>query len=380
VDTEMSLYRRGGVWWYKFKFSGQVIRESTRTDSKNIARDAERSRRRELELGYNGVSKAERAHTFSVAAESYIRAKTPHLAERSIVIERANLAHILPFFGKQLVTDITADDVSEYQGKRLKACASPKTINLEIGTVRAILRRYRIWANLQPDIRMLKVREVAGKALTHDEEEALLTACKASRSRSLFPAVALALNTCLRYSEIRLLQWKQIDLEAPALNVGKSKTEHGAGRYIPLNHRAAIVLRFWADLFPDCTPDHFVFPSERYGAKGGKFTPCVYGHDPARPIGDWKEAWEKAKERAGVSCRFHDLRHTGCTRMLEGGVPFPVVAEVMGWSASTAIRMAKRYGHIGQRARTDAVAVLCAHPEGAQKWAQLLLGSTDAIN
>jgi hypothetical protein len=82
----MSLYRRGGVWWYKFKFSGQVIRESTRTDSKNIARDAERSRRRELELGYNGVSKAERAHTFSVAAESYIRAKTPHLAERSIVI------------------------------------------------------------------------------------------------------------------------------------------------------------------------------------------------------------------------------------------------------------------------------------------------------
>jgi hypothetical protein len=39
---------------------------------------------------------------------------------------------------------------------------------------------------------------------------------------------------------------------------------------------------------------------------------------------------------------------------------FDMVAEIMGWSASTAIRMAKRYGHIGQRARTDAVAGLCA--------------------
>jgi hypothetical protein len=42
--------------------------------------------------------------------------------------------------------------------------------------------------------------------------------------------------------------------------------------------------------------------------------------------------------------------------MLEGGVPYPVVASIMGWSAATAIRMSKRYGHIGQNAHLLAVA------------------------
>jgi integrase len=377
----MSLYKRGGVWWYKFRFGGREFQETSKSSSKAVARDAERVRRRELEVGYNGVTKMQRAQTFAVTADQYIKAKTPHLADRSVAIERANLAHLLPFFGKQLVTDVTAEDIAEYQGKRLKEGASPKTINLEIGTVRAILKRHRIWANLQPDVRMLKVQQDVGRALTHEEEDALLAQCRASRSRSPYPAVVLALNTCIRHSEIRLLQWKQIDLVRPALTVGRSKTEHGAGRFIPLNQNAAAVLEFWSDLFPNRKPEHYVFPSERYGAEGDKFTPCVYDQDPARPIGDWKEAWEKAKERAGVSCRFHDLRHTGCTRMLEGGVPFPVVAEVMGWSASTAIRMAERYGHIGQRARIDAVAVLCANRTGrVQKWVQSATEADRATN
>jgi len=377
----MSLYRRGNVWWYKFKFGGREFQETSRSTSKTVARDAERVRRRELEFGYNGITKLERAQLFSIAAESYVKAKTPHLAERSVAIERANLAHLNPFFGKMLVSDIKADDIAEYQGKRLKEEAAAKTINLEVGTLRAILRRQRIWANLQPDVKMLRVAQNTGKALTTDEETTLLNECQKSRSRSLYPAVVLALNTCMRYSEIRLLQWNQIDLARPALNVGRSKTEHGSGRFLPLNTRAATVLEFWAGLFPNRKPEHYVFPAEQYGAEGDKFTPCVYNQDPARPIGDWKEAWERARERAGVSCRFHDLRHTGCTRMLEGGVPFSVVAEIMGWSASTAIRMAKRYGHIGQRARTDAVAVLCAHNiEGVQNWVQPKGGANRANN
>ena len=45
--------------------------------------------------------------------------------------------------------------------------------------------------------------------------------------------------------------------------------------------------------------------------------------------------------------------------MLEAGVPFSVVASIMGWSASTTVRMAKRYGHIGDRAQRLAVDALC---------------------
>jgi integrase len=170
---------------------------------------------------------------------------------------------------------------------------------------------------------MLQVRENVGRALTEDEESRLLHECGKSRGRSLYAAIVLALNTCMRYSEIRMLRWYQVDMVKRTITVGKSKTEAGDGRVIPINRRVRTVLEFWAEMFPERKPQHFLFPAEKYGASGNSFQPCVYAQDPTKPIGDWKEAWEGAKKRAGVQCRFHDLRHTGCTRMLERGVPFP---------------------------------------------------------
>ena len=132
-------------------------------------------------------------------------------------------------------------------------------------------------------------------------------------------------------------------------------------------------------MFPNREPNHYVFPSEKYGLaqredeKKGLTQTLVHSTDPTKSIGRWKEAWESAKIRAGVNCRFHDLRHTGCTRMLEAGVPFSVVATIMGWSPSTTVRMARRYGHIGQSAQREAVNALRGadfEGDGAQNWAQ----------
>jgi integrase len=254
---------------------------------------------------------------------------------------------------------------------------------------------------------MLATRDDVGHAITAGEEVALLSACLKSRSRCLYPAVMVALNTGMRYSEIRLLQWKQLDFVNRFITVGKSKTQTGTGRVIPLKGQILGVMQMWAANFPDREPGHYVFPFEKYGAKGQEDVfgfaagAVVYNTDPMRPIGDGKEAWEKARERAGIilagesgesqtsrpgqvtskktgetappesvngkderakhaplKCRFHNLRHSAVTRLLEGGVPYPVVASIMGWSAATAIRMSKRYGHIGQMALREAMNVL----------------------
>jgi integrase len=375
----MSLFKRGEVWWFKFKFAGQTIRESSKSTSKTLAKDAERARRRELEQGFNGITKTQRAQMFSVAADSWLEAKKAHLAPRSVTIEESNLKHLKPVFGGMLLRDITADEIAAYQRTRSREEAAPKTVNLEVGTVRAILRKQRMWANIQPDVKMLRVRDDVGRAISEIEEKALLKECRTSRSRSLYVAVETALGTCMRYSEIRLMRWLQVDFAKGELRVGRSKTEHGDGRVIPMSKRLRTVLEFWAGRFPNFKPNHYVFASERYGGKGKDdvygFTGSVaYDTDPTRPVGDWKEGWEGAKGRAGVTCRFHDLRHTGCTRMLEAGVPFIVVSDIMGWSAITAVRMAKRYGHIGHTARREAIDKLGESTkfdrEGAQKWAQ----------
>lgn len=377
----MAIYRPtkdSKVWWYDFIFEGQRVRESAKTRSKTVAKNAEKARRRELEESYNGIKRRDRAKLFSIAADDWLFLKSFTLAVSSQRIERDNLKHLRPHFERRLVTDIQAKEVSRYQKARLAEGASPKTVNLEVGTLRAILRRHRVWAEIQQDVRMLPTVDDVGHALSVKEEAPLLAACLKSRCRCLYVVVMLALNTGMRYSEIRLLRWRQVDFSARMLTVGKSKTPTGTGRTIPLNSRILSVLEMWAAQFPSRQSAHFVFPSEKYGAAGEEdsfgFTSgtVVYGTDPTRPIGNWKEAWEKAKRRAGailsgkteeeesqpLQCRFQDLRHTAVTRLLEAGVPYPVVASMMGWSAATAIRMAKRYGHIGNHALRAAADVL----------------------
>ena len=221
-----------------------------------------------------------------------------------------------------------------------------------------MLRRQRLWADLQADVKMLPTPETVGRVLALEEEEKLLRECARSRSRSLWTVIALALNTGMRLSEIRLLCWRSVDLVGKTITVGESKTAAGRGRVVPLNTRATAAMKAWRFRFPDRKPSHYVFPSERCGIAGDAEVPCVYDVDPTEPINSWKEAWEAAKRHAGLQIRFHDLRHTACTRMLEGGVPLSVVAALLGWSPATTARMVKRYGHISDSAQRGAVALL----------------------
>lgn len=361
----MSVFRYKGskVWTMDFLFHGQRIRESTGTHSKTLALKIENKRRRALEEGAAGIRKQQQPRLLSVAADEWLDLKKATLAPRSVAIEKANLVHLLPELGRKLVCDIDARDIARYQQKRIDSDASPKTVNLEIGTLRAILKRFGQWARLQPDVKMLATRDDIGRAITAEEESALLQACGKSRSRSLVPFVTLAIESGARYGVIRTLQWGSVDFENRCLKWGKDKTASGTGRIVPLSQRAVAALSFWATHFPERKPEHYVFPAERYGAAGDKFCAKAYSVDTSKPIGSIKEAWEAAKLRAGKTlkenskdkdsdepakalvCRFHDLRHTAVSRMLNAGTPIAKVAKIAGWSPATMVRMAARYGH-----------------------------------
>jgi integrase len=112
-------------------------------------------------------------------------------------------------------------------------------------------------------------------------------------------ATLLALNTAMRKDEIRLLRWEQVDFEKRTLRVGRSKTEAGTGRLIPLNAAAFEALALWAGRFTNAGAEHYVFPW------------CESRQiDPTRPTKGWRTAWRHALKRAGFQCRFHDLRVT----------------------------------------------------------------------
>ena len=368
----MSVYRRGDVWWYKFRFAGQMIRESSKSNSKTLAKDAERARRRELEQNWNQIKRRKLPPLFSVAAEDWLKTRTgiAPSTERSYKLA---IAHLKTAFGKQLLCDISPEDLAAYQTRRKHEEVSNRTVNLELGVLRSILRRYRMWEAIAADVDFLKESPSPGRALSNDEETRLLDTASKSRCRSLYPVVMLAINTGMRASEIRNLKWAHVDFLANSVTVGKSKTAAGTGRVIPLNPRAVAVLSHWRVLFPGVEPEHYVFPHEKYGLAGNDRKLCAYEIIPTEPMHRWKVAWESARKTANVLCRFHDLRHTFISRLAESQASDSTVMALAGHVSRA---MMERYSHIRMEAKRRAVDNLTGtdfEPGVAQNWAQFFV-------
>jgi len=145
-------------------------------------------------------------------------------------------------------------------------------------------------------------------------------------------------------------------IESGVLTVPKSKTEAGTGRSIPLTRRACAALTLWLSRFPDVDPDAYVFPRHTIGVLGNERKPHLYNVDPAQSIGEWKKAWKDACRLAGVTYRWHDLRHTFITRLAENSS----VSEqtIMSLAGHVSRSMLQRYSHIRNQAKQAAIAAL----------------------
>ena len=357
----MTLYKRGGFWWWEFQFRGMRIRESSDSRNKEVARTRERERRSGLEAGKT-KPKRQAPLTFARAAEEWLELNQAHWSKSNRRIERYNVDQLLRFFGtKKMLAAITADDIARYQTERVKDGVSNRTVNMAVGSLRAVMRKNRMWSDLSADVKTLKTRSDIGKALSADEETRLLAACKKSRSRSLYVAVLISLHTGLRNAELRLLKWRQIDLAEGRLTVGNSKTAGGEGRIIPLSATALECLQAWRSQFPEAEPEHYAFPSEKYGSvplpgTGILTNQCMpYDIRPDVPIGSWKVAWTIARKNAKVRARWHDLRHSFVSRLAESQASD---ATMMAMSGHLSRKMLERYSHTRYEAKQTAIAVL----------------------
>jgi integrase len=366
---KMSVYKRGDLWWYKFQFAGQVIRESSKSESKTVAKDAERARRRTLEEGFNQIKRRTLPPTLERAGSTWMEAEKPHLAKRTYEIYDVALrCHLKPALGTLLLCDIDATRIASYQARRKGENASARTLNKELQVLRQILKRHKLWANLQGDVKFEREHNDIGKALSGEEEKKLLTAC--GSNALLNAVVTIALNTALRKNEIRTLRWSQIDFEKRTVTVGKAKTEGGSGRLIPLNQPAFDALAKWGGRLVESNAEDYVFPAcEAAGIE--REHPDLERIDPSRPIKSWRTAWRAALKRAGLQIRFHDLRHTCITKLAESPASEQTLMAIAGHLSQ---KMLEHYSHIrmqAKRAAVDAIARPVSEPDGAQKWAQL---------
>ena len=365
----MSVYKRGQTYWYEFVFNGSRIRESTKTNSKAVAREAERARRRELELGVNRLAKREPMPLFKSAAERWLSGLSG-LAEKSVASYRQYVRSLSAEFGDRLVCDIDHDAIVRLQRKRLAEGKSPRTVNYEVHALRLILKHFNLWWPLADKVRMLKGERRPGQALSHEQEARLLDAIRAGGSPALEPLFIVSIDSGLRASEVRTLRRGDVKLASSGegfdgeIVVRRSKTEAGTGRVVPLTRRAAGALAAWLGSLPEAGPEAYVFPRHQVG-----FGPCgrgsvLSGIDFTRPMQGWKSAWSRARRMAGINARWHDLRHTLVSRLAEN----PAISEetIRALAGHVSHQMLSRYAHIRAQAKRAAIASLESEIEGSK--------------
>jgi integrase len=160
------------------------------------------------------------------------------------------------------------------------------------------------------------------RILSREEEDILLRVARASRSRSLYAAILLALDGGLRRAEIEKLSAQDIDLTTRTVVVRATNTKTQRERLVGLTTRCMQALEAWC--------------GGRQVEGGG-----VRQLQGFPSIGTFDASWKRARRKAGLcDVRFHDLRHTCATRLIQAGLPIAEVARILG---HTTIQMTYRY-------------------------------------
>jgi len=324
-DPKTGKMKQARTWWFEFSYCGQRIRESAKTELKTLAKVVEDRRRKELARAFAGQPAENpkgRIRIVKLALADYKKMYPANHATKSCQLVDERSVHLEKHLGSLLALDLTEPRITEYMAVRKGEGASNRTINIELSVLsRAMGQKFSM---MWPKLKRLEERRDVGRALSPEEEQAIVEAAARNRSRMIGPVVRIALVTGMRRDEIRLLKWSQIDFEAKQITVGRAKTAAGRGRVIPFGPLIEAVLTgyvsWYVSKLGEIRPDWHVFPS----ANRGKPV------EPSLPLGSIKTAWGSVCDVAKVQCRFHDLRHTACTKMAEAGVPEATMQAIMG--------------------------------------------------
>lgn len=185
----------------------------------------------------------------------------------------------------------------------------PATINRRLAVLRRVARlSYRVWGWLEQDVSgrvtMLPGEQQRHVYLTQPQAKRLLTAAKGKAKE----VIRWTLLTGLRRGELLSVTPESFRDGAIVLNVTKS----GRPRIIPLP--------------AELDPKRFPFGLTEDEVRNG---------------------FEAARKKAGLEhVRFHDLRHTYASWLIQGGAMPTAVRDLLGHSS---LAVTSRYSHLGRK-------------------------------
>lgn len=365
------IYKRGNIYWTKFGWEGETYRISLDTANEKQALAREREKIAEA-MGGKVLARRDdfSKMTLEQALNQLAANRRLQRASSTVAVDKYQMKRLVEGLGAETpVHRITVDSVIQYRATRHDAGVANATINKEIAMLRAVLKRAKRWHLMADDIKTLKEPISMGRALSQEEKSTLLrvAASKPDWKRAE-QAMILALNSMLRSGELRGLRWADVNWTDKTVSVAprpgdQNAKTNNAARVLPLGNEGMGVLyairKESEELFGTLSPDWYVF----------HWCPATGLPDPARPCKGWRSAWRSILKKAGLSLRFHDLRHHAITELCENAdVPLQAIVRRAGWRDG---RMLRRYEHIRDAAAERAAVALSGNSKYADIGRQL---------
>ena len=359
----MRVFKRGGVYWYKFKFNGEMIRESSKQGNAKVARDMEAAHRTSLAKGVVGIREKKAAPTLNEFTEKRFLpwAKTTFEESRpnSWNWFRTGVRQLTSFepLARLRLDEINNEKVAGYaahestrvqmRGNRQKMGLAISSINSSVRVLRRILNIAVEWGVIEsaPKIQLLNGEKRREHVITREEEDLYLAAA----SPLLFDLATILADTGTRPDEAYNLRWEHINWSNGrhgTLLIPNGKTA-AARRVLPLTLRVRAVLeRRWTDTKEPA--EGWVFPA-----------PTKTGHINQASIK--KHHYEALKEANRIGKAFgkkvrpfvlYSFRHTFLTRLGESGCDVWTLARIAGHSSIT---ISSRYVHPSEDAVLNAI-------------------------
>ena len=311
----MGLFRRdsGKVWWLDITLpNGKRLRESTKTTSKQLATE------------YHDKVKAEKwkEHRLGVKPDvPFTQAADTYLHEKKRRAER-DYIRILDWWKEEfsglMLRQITQELILSTIAK--KADTSAANRNRYLALLRGCLRLAHLkhqWIDSVPKVFMYEEPKERVRWLTADEVTRLLDAVP----DHLRDMVVLSLATGLRQKNVVKLRWSQVDMTRKVLMFTADDMKGKKALTIPLSDAALDAIR----------------------RQTGKHEEFVFTRKGKPVLKANSESWRKSLAKVGIEdFRWHDLRHTWATTMVQNGVPEGVIQSLGAWETPA---MVKKYAH-----------------------------------
>jgi integrase len=324
-----------GAWWVFVNHHGH--RKAKRIGDKETAQRVARAIRERIARGDLNLEPAADTQTLKVYADAWLKTASGNLKTSTVAFYKMHLnAQILPALGDRLVSSIVRRDCREL-------VATCRGKGLARGSVRGIIRTLSTVLSqaveddlleANPALRMGKYLRAGDDAetgidpLTREDAAKFLIVTRERYAR-WYPVFLCALRTGLRQGELLALRWADVDFAGRFIRVEQNIVK--GTLTTPKNHQrrrvdmsAQLALELQALRRREL---------ERCLKAGADLPPIVFASEAGThlDVGNVRRAFYRALTATGLRhVRFHDLRHTYASLLIQQGESLAYVRDQMG--------------------------------------------------